>query len=81
MTTEKAMLLKEFDEVYFAENIYKVARVKEFPHGIMVGIYDERRHSNRIDYLKPESLGEVIPCNDCQGGGCPTCNGFGRIIQ
>ena len=78
MTPEKAALLKENDDVYFAEAIYKVAEIKEFPHGIMIGIYDEPGH---IDYLNPESVEEVIPCSNCQGGGCPTCNGFGRIIQ
>jgi hypothetical protein len=26
---------------------------------------------------KEEVKYEEIPCNACQGGGCPTCNGYG----
>ncbi len=26
---------------------------------------------------KEEVKYEEIPCNSCQGGGCPTCNGYG----
>lgn len=26
---------------------------------------------------KDEIKYEEIPCNNCQGGGCPTCNGYG----
>jgi hypothetical protein len=24
---------------------------------------------------------EEIPCYACQGGGCPTCNGYGHYLQ
>lgn len=66
------------DEIFFAGTFYKVAEIKEFPHGKMIGIYDEPP-SNHIDYLNPSSVTQVFPCNGCQGGGCPTCSGYGRI--
>lgn len=34
---------------------YMVAEVKQFPHGKMIGIYDEPP-SKHIDYWNPESL-------------------------
>lgn len=40
--------------VLFGEYAYKVAGVKLFPHGYMVGIYDEPP-SKHIDYLSPYS--------------------------
>lgn len=43
------------DYVLYAGTIYKVAEIKDFPHGKMIGIYDEPP-SNHIDYVKPESV-------------------------
>jgi hypothetical protein len=81
MKEEVAKGLKRGDEIFFAGSFYPVAEVKEFPHGIMVGVYDEQTHTNHIDWLNPSSLREVLPCYNCQGGGCPVCGGFGRIVQ
>ena len=80
MTIETAKNLKQGNEVFYAGAFYKVAEIKEFPHGIMIGIYDEPK-SKHIDYLQPNSVNEVYPCYACQGGGCPVCSGYGRIIQ
>lgn len=80
MEVSRAQDLKSGQEVFFAGGFYKVAEIKEFPHGIMVGIYDEP-NSKHIDYLQPNSVNEVFPCYACQGGGCPVCGGYGRIIQ
>ncbi len=80
MTTEKGLELKEGDEVYFAGGFYKVAEIKEFPHGIMIGIYDEYG-TNHIDYLHPKDVRETYHCYACQGGGCPVCGGFGIIVN
>lgn len=78
MTTEDVLKLNKGDEVFFAGSYYEFAESKEFPHGIMVGIYDEKPKNNHIDYLKPDSLLKVYPCNRCQGGGCLDCGGFGK---
>lgn len=81
MTVEQLVRLKEGDEVHYAGAIYTVADpAKDFPHGIMVGIYDEPP-TKHIDYLNPSSVDEVMPCPSCQGQGCPTCGGYGRIIN
>ena len=80
MTNETAQKLKQGDEIYFAGSFYKVAELKDFPHGIMVGIYDEPP-TKHIDYLQPCNIMEALPCYSCQGGGCPVCNGYGIIIQ
>ena len=72
--------LKQGDEVYYAGGFYTVAEIKDFPHGKMIGIYDEPTIKH-IDYLNPNSVNEVYPCNNCQGGGCPVCGGYGKIIQ
>jgi hypothetical protein len=71
--------LKVGEEIFYASRFYEVAEIKEFPHGKMVGIFDEPP-SKHIDYLNPSSVNEVYPCNNCQGGGCPTCSGYGRIV-
>ncbi len=71
--------VKVGEEIYFAANYYVVAEIKEFPHGKMVGIYDELP-SKHIDYLHASSVREVYPCNQCQGGGCHNCSGTGRLI-
>lgn len=80
MNQIKAALLKKTDEIYFAGSFYPVAEVRKFPHGFMVGIYDEKPHCDHIDFLNPESINEVVPCNSCQGNGCPTCGGFGKTV-
>jgi hypothetical protein len=71
--------LKAGEEIFYAGSFYEVAEIKDFPHGKMVGIFDEPP-SKHIDYLNPSSVNEVYPCNACQGGGCPTCSGYGRIV-
>lgn len=78
MTIDQAKDLKPKDEVFFAGSYYEFAELKEFPHGIMVGVYDEKPKNNHIDYLKPDSLLKVYPCNRCQCGGCLDCGGFGK---
>ena len=80
MTVDKAEKLKHGDEVFYAGAFYDVAEIKDFPHGVMIGIYDESK-SKHMDYLSPNSVDEVLPCNACQGGGCPVCGGSGRIVQ
>lgn len=71
--------IKEGDEVFYAGGFYTVAEVKQFPHGKMVGIFDEPP-SNHVDYLNPENVNETQPCPSCQGGGCPTCGGWGLLV-
>ena len=76
MSKEK---LEVGNEIFYAGAFYEVAEIKDFPHGKMIGIYDESP-SKHIDYLNPSSVSEVYPCNGCQGGGCPSCAGYGRIV-
>lgn len=76
----KIMALKEGNEIYYAGNFYEIAEIKDFPHGTMVGIYDEPP-TKHIDYLNPSGVKEVVPCYACQGGGCPVCSGYGKLIQ
>ena len=76
MTKEQA---KQGDEIYYAGRFYEIAEIKEFPHGKMIGIFDEPP-SKHIDYLNPEVVSEVYPCYACQGGGCPVCGGYGKIV-
>lgn len=45
--------------VHYASASYEVADIKPFPHGIMIGIYDEPP-SKHVDYLRPEALEKVI---------------------
>jgi hypothetical protein len=71
--------LKVGEEIFYAGSFYEVSEIKDFPHGKMVGIFDEPP-SKHIDYLSPSSVNEVYPCYACQGGGCPTCSGYGRIV-
>lgn len=80
MEKEKTEKLKKGDEIFYAGSFYKVADLKEYPHGLMIGIYDEpgTRH---IDYLRPDSVRYVSPCYACQGGGCPVCGGYGKIVN
>lgn len=71
---EKAKDLEDNGRAY-----YEFAELKEYPHGLMVGIYDEKPKNNHIDYISPERLLKVYPCNKCQGGGCLDCGGFGKF--
>ena len=80
MTVERANNLKQGNKVFYAGAFYEVAEIKEFPHGIMIGIYDDP-NTKHIDYLQPNNVNEVIPCYACQGGGCTVCCGYGSLIQ
>ena len=71
--------IKQGDEIYYAGSFYTVAEIKDFPHGKMIGIYDQPGTSH-IDYLQPRSVKEVYRCYACQGGGCPVCQGYGKIV-
>jgi len=77
MKVDEAERLKKGDEVFFAGAYYDFAELKYLPHGVMVGIYDDKP-TNHIDYLNHENLSSVYPCNRCQGGGCLDCGGFGK---
>lgn len=79
MATRMKYKINKGDEVYFAGSFYKVAEIKMFPHGEMIGIYDEPP-TKHIDYLKPNSVILAHPCYACQGSGCPVCSGCGKII-
>lgn len=67
------------DEIYFAGSFYQVADIKDFPHGRMIGIYDEPP-TKHIDYINQDSVKISYPCNCCQGAGCPVCGGLGRRV-
>lgn len=43
------------DIVKINDRYYKVAEIKMFPHGPMIGIYDEPP-SKHIDYWNPENV-------------------------
>lgn len=73
------MNIQKGDKIRYANSDFEVAEVKDFPHGKMIGIYDEPP-SKHIDYLNPDSVSVYLPCNGCQGGGCPTCSGYGEIL-
>jgi hypothetical protein len=49
-------------------NSYEVADLKRFPHGFMVGIYDEPP-SKHVDYWNAESLTLATKCSVCDGSG------------
>lgn len=70
--------IKVGEHVGFANSIYEIAEFKEFPHGVMIGIYDEG-NKEHIDYLNPSSLKYIdyFPCPHCQNG-CPACGGSGQ---
>ena len=55
MEIDTAKRLKQGDQIIYANGIYKVAELKEFPHGLMIGIYDEPP-SKHIDYLQLENV-------------------------
>ncbi len=77
---KKIINIKEGDKITYGTIMYDVAEIKQFPHGPMVGIYDEPP-SKHIDYLNPESVKVLYPCNNCQGGGCHTCCATGYLPQ
>ena len=57
-----AIVLKKCEPgtmVKFGGGLYEVAHTKAFPHGVMVGIYDEPP-SKHVDYINPRSL--TVPC-------------------
>lgn len=41
--------------VQYAGSMWECAGVKQFPHGPMIGIYDEPP-SKHVDYLNPQSI-------------------------
>lgn len=67
---DNATKFKPGDKVRFGtgEAIYEVAVIKAFPHGFMVGIYDEPP-GKHIDYLNPGSLTLVEELEDKDGEG------------
>jgi len=69
--------MEKGERIFFAGRFYEVAYVAKFPHGKMIAIEDEPNH---IDYISPDSVNAVYPCTSCQGGGCPTCFGYGEIV-
>lgn len=77
MDIEKAVV---GEEIYYAGAFYQIAEIKDFPHGKMIGIFDEPP-SRHIDYLQPENVRHVYNCPSCQGGGCPSCGGYGRVVE
>ena len=79
MTNEEANKLRKGDRIYYGGSIYDFATIKKFPHGVMVGIYDEPP-SRHVDYLQPKNVRKVYDCPACIGNGCTVCDGFGQII-
>ena len=71
--------IKAGDRIFYAGAFYEVAEIKEFPHGKMVGIFDDPK-SNHIDFIKPESIREVVNCYSCPGCGCTVCSGMGVLV-
>ena len=54
----------------------------EYPH-FLINNYTYSRDVVawfRFDNFELKPLKEY-PCNNCQGGGCPTCNGCGYYFQ
>jgi len=74
------MSILKGDRVLYAGAVYNVAEIKKFPHGEMIGIYDEPP-SQHVDYINPKNCKKLYACNNCQGNGCPTCNGFGLLFS
>jgi len=79
MTNESAKKLRKGNRIYYAGGIYDFATLKEFPHGIMIGIYDEPP-TKHIDYLQPKNVDIIYHCPGCTGIWCPVCGGCGKII-
>lgn len=83
MKNREAEKLVKGDRIMYANQSYEVAELKQFPHGVMIGIYDETP-TKHIDYLQPyncELINKEYPCYACQGGGCNVCGGYGTIIM
>lgn len=59
---KKKTTIKVGDRVHYGEgsSVYEVAEIKEFPHGTMIGIYDEPP-SKHVDYLHPSSVRKATP--------------------
>lgn len=47
--------LKVGEKIFYGGSFYEVVEIKDFPHGKMVGIFDEPP-SKHIDYLNPNSV-------------------------
>ena len=69
------------DYIFYAGAFYEIADPEpSFPFHNMIGIYDEPP-SKHIDYIQTSNVEDAVPCNSCQGGGCPTCSGFGMLTN
>jgi hypothetical protein len=55
----KGRAIKAGDKVKYAGSVWVVAHVKQFPHGPMIGIYDQPP-GKHVDYIKPGSV-TLIP--------------------
>jgi len=78
MKTERAKQLKIGDQIFYAGSFYEVSDLSRIKYNF-VGIYDEPP-SKHIDYLNVNNVSEVVPCHNCQGGGCFVCAGYGTIV-
>lgn len=78
MNQEDIEKLNIGERIWFANQIFEIKEIKEFPHGKMIGVND---YENHIDYLNPINVEKVYNCNCCQGGGCPVCSGLGFLIS
>lgn len=54
----KSRIIQPGDKVRYGGEVYEVAEMKKFAHGMMVGIYDEPP-SKHIDYLNIGSVALV----------------------
>jgi len=72
---------KEGNYVFFAGAFYEIAKVfDELPMKNFIGVYDEPP-TKHIDLLNKDNVKNAVNCNNCQGGGCPTCGGFGMLVN
>jgi hypothetical protein len=73
--------IKEGEFIFYAGAFYEVAKVfNELPLKNFIGIYDEPP-TKHIDLLNINNIKRAVHCNNCQGGGCPTCSGFGMMVN
>ena len=79
MTEEHIKKLRKGSKLYYAGAVYEFATIKKFPHGTMIGIYDEPP-TMHVDYIQPSNIDNAYNCPACIGNGCPMCNGTGYII-
>jgi len=79
MNQEEANKLRKGSRVLYAGHTYEVAVVKPFPHGNMIGIYDEPP-SKHVDYIQPSNANVVYDCHACIGNGCEVCGGYGNLV-